>query len=372
MLNFSRLLPLILLFGLLTACAGRPGPELLRDTVPPVAGARIVTVYAATTRKRDDTGIFTAGRAEHVNYIRFKVSVPPGHKSGNIEWPKSRSNPKTDFVTVEQKVLDRAAFENEVSRSRGGKPPSMGVFIHGYNTNFTEAVYRIAQMASDADVDAVPILFAWPSEGSVAGYVADKDAVTYSRDQLVDLLSNLASKRTQGPITVIGHSMGGWLTMEAVRQLRIGGRDAVIRRLHVVLAAPDIDVDVFGSQVAAIGPMSRPMTILVSRDDVALRVSEFLSTERQRLGRIDVTDPKIAEATRKANVQIIDISELKTSDSFKHNRFAALAALAPKLSADGANGSNPGLRQAGAFVFNTVGATLSTPFLLAGKVVAGQ
>ncbi len=34
------------------------------------------------------------------------------------------------------------------------------MFVHGYNTNFTEAVYRIAQMTADAGVDAAPILFA--------------------------------------------------------------------------------------------------------------------------------------------------------------------------------------------------------------------
>jgi Alpha/beta hydrolase of unknown function (DUF900) len=35
--------------------------------------------------------------------------------------------------------------------------------------------------------------------------------------------------------------MGAWLTVEALRQLRLSGKDRVIERLHhVALAAPDI------------------------------------------------------------------------------------------------------------------------------------
>ena len=372
MRKISLRLTLLLLTGLLAACAGRPGPELLAQTAEAVSGAKLTTVYVATTRKRDENGIYTSGRSREVSYIRYRVSIPPGHKTGNVEWPKSKPNPKTDFVTVDQHILDAATFEAEVTRKHNGKPPSVGVFVHGYNTNFTEAVYRIAQMTADAGVDAAPILFAWPSEGALSGYVADKDAVTFSRDQLADLLSTLARKQTQGPITLVGHSMGGWLTTEAVRQLRLTGKDAAIRRLQVVLAAPDIDVDVFQAQLATIGTLNPPMTILVSKDDRALKVSEFLSTERQRLGRIDVTDPKIEEAARRANVQVIDISDIEASDSFRHNRFVGLAAYYPKLSGRDGTSDPRNLRQAGAFVFNSAGAVLSSPFVLAGKIVGGN
>lgn len=371
MRSFRLLISIFMLTSLLAACGSRPGPELLNETAASTPGTKVVTVYVATTRQRDQGGTFTSDRSRTLNYARFRISIPPVHKPGNIEWPGSSPDPRTNFVTVEQRQLDRATFESEVSRSRGGKPPGVGVFVHGYNTNFTEAVFRIAQMAADANVDAVPILFAWPSEGSVGGYVADKEAVTFSRDQLAELLTMLAAKRTQGPIAVVGHSMGGWLTAEAVRQLRIGGKDAVIRRLQVILAAPDIDVDVFGAQVATIGPLDPPMTVLVSRDDIALKVSELLATSRQRVGRLDVTDPRVTEATREANIQVVDITAVETSDRFKHDRFIALAAHYPKLSETGSDNSGTGLRQAGAFVFNTVGTTLSSPFLLAGKMIQG-
>ncbi len=362
----------LLLSLALAGCANRPGPEALNEVAATVSGAREVTVYVATTRQRasPDANVFTTGRAAELSYAEFTISIPPNHKPGNVEWPSATPDPGSAFVTVRQRVLDRPTFEAEISRQRGGRPRDVGIFVHGYNVNFQEAVFQMAQMTVDAHLDGAPIVFAWPSEGSPTGYIADKDAVTFSRDQLVQLLTALARKPQIGAINVIGHSMGGWLTVEALRQLRLTGQDATIRRLKVVLAAPDIDDDVFGRQLAVIGPLNPPMTVLVSRDDAALSISRFVADNHDRVGAVNVGDPRVAEAARKANVQVIDISSLEAADEFKHDRFAQLAAFYPKISSEEAGGRG-GLRQAGVFVFNSVGATLSAPFAFAGQAVAG-
>ncbi len=370
----GRLLPhaALLLSLALAGCASRPGPEALNAVAATVPGAREVTVYVATTRERasPDANVFTAGRAAEMSYGEFTISIPPNHKPGAIEWPSAAPDPNSAFVTLRQRVLDQPTFEAEISRQRGGRPPEVGIFVHGYNVNFQEAVFQMAQMTADANVDGASIVFAWPSEGSPTGYVADKDAATFSRDQLVALLTNLARKPQIGDITLIGHSMGGWLTAEALRQLRLTKQDATLRRLKVVLAAPDIDVDVFLQQLAAIGPLDPPMTVLASPDDAALSISRLVADDHVRVGALNVRDPRVAEAARKANVQVIDISSLEAADEFKHSRFVQLAALYPKISEEEANGSG-GLRQAGAFVFNSVGATLSTPFSYAGQAISG-
>lgn len=363
---------LILIVALLSSCASRPDQRLLNTIVSAEPNTNIVSVYVATTRLRDENGIFTSERASALSYLRYDISIPSNHKPGTIEWPQLKPNAKTEFVTIGKRVLDRKAFEAEIGRQRNGKKPEILVLAHGYNTNFTESVFRMAQMTFDGGMQTVPVLFAWPSEGRVSGYVADKDAVTSSRDLFADLLSGLAAIPTQGPISIIGHSMGGWLTAETIRQLRLSGKDKVINRLHVILAAPDIDVDVFTSQIAVIGPLTPPMIVLISRDDVALKISEFLSTERQRLGRIDISDPRVDEATRKANIQIVDISSVEASDNFKHNRFVAVMSLYQEMSRQGDKRNIPDLRESGAYVFNAVGLTLSSPFLLAGKAVAGR
>ncbi|MBS7743367.1 MAG: alpha/beta fold hydrolase [Chelatococcus sp.] len=358
---------------LLAACATRPGPDALNIVSAPPRGAKLIKVYVATTRERmsSNSNAFSAGRAPGLNYAEFTIAIPPGHKPGEIEWSAGASDPARNFVVVAQEILDAQQFYRQVARQRGGKGPErIGVFVHGFNTNFQEALFRLAQMTADADIDGVPILFAWPSEATVTGYIADKDAATYSRDGLVQLLTTLARAYPNDKITLVGHSMGGWLTVEALRQLKLTGRFGVLDRLDVVLAAPDIDVDVFRSQMMVIGPLREPITVLVASDDRALSVSGRLAGDRPRLGALDINDARIQEAALKANLQIVDISKLTASDSFNHDRYVNLAQLYPSLAATAGSGAGNGLRRAGAFIFNAVGTTLSSPFDLAGRALA--
>lgn len=361
----------IALTGALAGCA-RPGPSVLIPTsVAP--GAKLVTIYVATTRVRasDSPVVYTSDRAPALNYAEFTIAIPPRHKPGEIEWPTGTPDPNNNFVTVGQRILSSAEFERKVAAHSPGTRRA-AVFVHGYNVNFQEAVFRLAQLASDADIDGVPILFAWPSDGAVAGYVADKDAATFSRDALAQLLTLLARDRKAGDVTLLGHSMGAWLTAESLRQLRMTGRNATLNRLNVVLASPDIDVDVFRAQIGVIGPLTTPMTVLVSRDDQALDISSHLAGERKRLGTIEVDDPRVQEAARLANVQIIDISSLQSPDEFNHGRFVTYATLYSRLSVAERRVAVRGPGQAGAFIFNTVGTALSTPFTLAGSALSGR
>ena len=358
---------------LLTGCATRPGTEVLQTMGETVPGAQVVTVYAATTREREapNSNVFTAGRAREANYSSFTVSVPPGHQPGQIEWPTERIDPQTTFATIEQRILTHRGFFEQVAASSSGKR-DVTIFVHGYNYNFPEALYRLTQMSADAHLEGTPVLFAWPSQAALAGYVADKDSVTYSRDALADMLSELASDGRVGSIDVVAHSMGRWLTVEALRQLRLAGKDDVIDRLAVILAAPDIDVDVFRAQMDVLGPMSPPLAVLVSPDDRALLLSNRLSGARQRVGTLDIHDPRVQEAAREANVAITDISSLEASDGLNHDRYVNLAAVYPELSGERGDAPGPGIRRAGAFVFNTVGATISSPFTLVGEALAGE
>jgi esterase/lipase superfamily enzyme len=357
---------------LMSGCALRPGPEVLIPTPVSVPGAKIVTVYVATTREREipDSNVYDSSRAHGINYAEFKISLPPSHQPGRIEWPVGTVDPTRNFATVEQEVLDRDTFFKRIALGGSSRVPvNAGIFVHGFNNNFQESLYRLAQLAADSDVKGVPILFAWPSNARLGGYLADKDAVTYSRDQLADLLVSITRDPSIGRVTLLGHSMGGWLTAEALRQLRMTRNDAALRRLTVVLAAPDIDVDVFKSQMEVIGPLSPPMTILVSRQDLALAVSSRIASNRPRIGMLNVDDPRVQEAALRSDLQIIDVSALEPTDPARHDGFVQFASLYGRLSEKGAEG---GLRQAGAFVANTVGAGLSAPFDLMGSALANE
>jgi esterase/lipase superfamily enzyme len=118
-----------------------------------------------------------------------------------------------------------------------------------------------------------------------------------------------------------------------------------------------------------IGPLSPPMTILVSRQDLALAVSSRIANSRPRIGMLNVDDPRVQEAALKNDLQIIDVSALEPTDTARHDGFVQFASLYGRLSEKGAAG---GLRQAGAFVAGTVGAGLSAPFDLMGSALASE
>ena len=272
-------------------------------------------------------------------------------------------------MVTQRDKLTRAGFLSDVQLSTGPGKPLM-VFVHGFNYNYQEAMLRGAQMAADSKLGSDPIIFSWPSQARVAGYVADKESATYSRDMLANLLTDLTNLKSPEQITLFGHSMGGWLVMEALRQLKMQGKTSVLAKLRVVLAAPDIDADVFNKQVEVVGRMNPPITILVSKDDRALQVSSFIGSDVTRVGALDVKDPDVREKALRQGVQFIDISALDASDALNHDRYAALAAVVPQLEQRRGGGSPIG--QAGAFVFDAIGATVSSPFRLASQVVNPQ
>jgi len=281
--------------------------------------------------------MFTGERAGTLNFAQFTVAVPPNHQRGNIEWPEGTPDARISFATVDQAVLGAAEFRDAVApptkSARREKKRNVVIFVHGYNNNFQESLYRLAQINADAQFSGIPVLFAWPSQGELAAYAADKEAAAYSRDHLIELLTMVTSSPHVGEIMVVAHSMGGMLTTEALRELRVRRRDNVIARLNrVVLAAPDIDVDVFRAQVQVIGPLKPPLLVLVSKDDGALRFSSFIDGSRVRAGALDVENPLVQEAALGAKVQMVDISELQSRDgSLNHDRFVSLAALYPQL-----------------------------------------
>lgn len=353
----------------LAGCGSRPGPEVLATVMTVPDNADQVKVYAVTTRNRvsADSNVFDAGKATAANYAEFTVSIPPGHTPSQIEWPKGKKvNPAKDFAVTGQSILSAGSFHDAI-HPRGNASRKIGIFVHGYNYNFQESLFRLAQISHDAKLDSTAILFSWPSQAAVAGYVADKESATYSRDYLAALLIEAAKGRGDGDVAVFGHSMGGWLVVETLRQLKLQGRDDVLSKLNVILAAPDIDEDVFRTQMAVIGKMKQPMTILVAGDDRALAVSRVISASSNRVGTLNVNDPKVQQAAIANGVTLVDISQVQPSDSAHHNRFVDLVGLYPSLSA---SNDRDGLRKAGAFVFDAAGATLSSPFRLVSGALA--
>lgn len=359
----------------LSACGTRPGPETLLPVANPGPGTQQITVLAVTDRTGTDSvpPVFGSGRGtpryEELTLLRRRSA-----QGAVPDTERPAADPSKRFVTIGRRLMSGPRFDAEVSRmaqSAGDAP--ITVYVHGYNYSYQEAVFRLAQLNADLGVPSVPVLFSWPSDATPVGYLADQDSATYARDDLAQLLSTLAREHPRSDIAVIGHSMGAWLVMESLRQLRINGRAGTgtqpLDRLHVVLAAPDIDMDVFRRQADAVGPLNRPMTVLVSSDDHALAASSRLAGNRTRLGQARLDDPRLLAITRRNKVQVMDISSAPASDALNHDRYIGFAARWARLS------QRPGgtdMRALGASVLDATGRIVAAPFSTAAQIVDGR
>jgi esterase/lipase superfamily enzyme len=123
-------------------------------------------------------------------------------------------------------------------------------------------------------------------------------------------------------VSILAHSMGNWVTLEALRQMAI--RDGALpgKIGDVILAAPDVDVDVAVTQVRAMGPRLPRFTLFAARDDRALTVSRAVWGGTDRLGAIDPTQEPYRSTLARYRIAAVDLSGVSPSDPLRHDRFA--------------------------------------------------
>ncbi len=324
-LRSCRPLVAVLVVALLAACAGRPEGVLI-PTAKRAAGASKVDVLVATTRRSSETPgiLFSGERGKEPQVTEIAVSIPPDENRvvGQVQWPsKLPPNPENEFATLSVTPLEA---QNAQSWLRNNLPKSRRVlvFVHGFNNQYEDAVYRFAQIVHDSRADAAPVLFTWPSRGSIFAYNYDKESTNYSRDALEDMLRRLAKEPAVGEVTIMAHSMGSWLTVEALRQMAIRDGRVSPKIQNVILASPDLDVDVFSRQLAEIGEKRPRFTLFVSRDDRALSLSRRISGNVDRLGQVDPTVEPYRSEFEKAGIVVLDLTALKGNDQLNHGKFA--------------------------------------------------
>ncbi|SDF22745.1 alpha/beta hydrolase [Bosea robiniae] len=315
---------LVALAAGLSACASTP--RGLLEPVAPVPGTDSVNMLAATTRAPSaDAGVLFSGeRGEGVSFRNIVVSIPRNREVGSIQFPRSvPGNPATDFTVTASTALPKARLADWF-RSTSGRSKRVFVFVHGFNTPFDRAVFRFAQLAHDADADASPVLFSWPSRGYLLDYSRDFDNASYSRSDLADLLGVAAAAPSVREIVILAHSMGSWPAVEAVRQIALKSGGVPRKITNLILASPDLDVGVFRRQIEDMGPKRPQITLFTAQHDRALQVSRFIARGATRLGGIDPTQEEYRnQFAGFSGITVIDLSAINAGDRLNHDLFAA-------------------------------------------------
>ncbi|MEE8099396.1 MAG: alpha/beta hydrolase, partial [Hyphomicrobium sp.] len=303
----------------------------------------IVPVFFGTDRKKargTQRVAFAGTRARKLILGQATVTVPKHHTTTAIERPWSFSvlgfkviegseDVRRHFTIRDIRLLSREDFIKAARQQLGAAKTFKGhafVFVHGYNVTFDNALYRTAQIAYDLGFDGVPFLYSWPSGGGLTGYLYDRDSAAQSVGYLRQFVELVATESKATRVHLIAHSMGNVPLLYALEQIRLtGGLKGGAALSQIILAAPDIDRDVFEMLAAEIGGVSQGVTLYASSADKALLASGTIAGGMLRAG--DVPPPP-AEPLVVKGVETIDVTATST-DFFglNHSGFAEKTAL---------------------------------------------
>jgi len=276
-----------------------------------------VSVWYATNRK----GVPAAGPVsvsyaaetdERTHFGTCEVSLPAIHVPGEVESPsifRLELSPDPDKHVVLQKVteLDEQEFLASIDRTGGNR--ELLVFVHGYNVSFEDAARRTAQMAYDLKFEGVPVFFSWPSNGKLLKYADDAERIRQSIPAMSAFITELARRFRPTRIHLVAHSMGTYGLTRALASLADAVPAAQEGPLlnQLVLAAPDIDAELFQAEIAPrITRLASRVSLYSSSRDVAMTVSRYYN-KRRRAG------DSSPEALTPGGVDSIDVTRIDSS-----------------------------------------------------------
>jgi esterase/lipase superfamily enzyme len=274
------------------------------------------TLLVATTRRPvgdpPQKPWFGAQRARGLVFAKAQITPPDASVAGRIT-----AAVQGDWAVAAVSAPEQDGAANAFAQAALGR--DVLLYVHGYRESFESAALSTARLSHGIGFEGATALFTWPSAGTTFNYVGDREAALWSRDALEELLLALANSSSAGRIHIVAHSMGTLLTLETLRSLRMTGGDAVMSRIaSVVMAAPDIEFNLFARTVEKLGPDVGKITVISSKNDLALAVSSQLAGGGTRAGAVE------RERLEALGVRVADASEF-TGGLVNHDLFLSNA-----------------------------------------------
>ncbi len=278
-----------------------------------------VEIFYGTDRKlRPDGPVETRFGPERMSIPGIhlgvgRVSIPRDHRMGQIERPsiwkfEVTPDPRKHVVLLGIEPLSKQNFYQRLQGTIGksGEKELM-VFVHGFNVSFHDAALRTGQLAYDLGLDGAPVLYSWPSMGSVKKYTVDEGSVEWTVPHLEGFLRELSERSGAKSIYLIAHSMGNRALTRALERIALKMKaDAKAPFRQIVLTAPDVDAGVFADLAQNFRRAGERVTLYASSNDEALKISKRVHGY-QRAGE---TAPDVLIVP---GVDTIDVSSVDTS-----------------------------------------------------------
>jgi len=308
---------LICLTMALVGCSDRTAAPIRPDALAVGLNKK---VFIGTTRALNESGEYGIGRSTQLSLLQSTISIPPQRDLGSVSNGLESPKPERDFALATLDEFDTpTSFAAALSRditSNKASGREVTVFVHGFNNSFADSAFRLAQLGHDLEVPGSFVSYSWPSRANPLGYEYDRDSALFARDGLADLLETIGDAGDP-EIILVAHSMGSALVMETLRQLEIAQPGWAKKHIRgVMLMSPDINIDVFRSQLKRFREVPDPFVVIVSRKDAILRLSSRLRGEKTQLGNISNV-----ESVSDLPITLIDVSAF--SDRRSGNHFVA-------------------------------------------------
>jgi esterase/lipase superfamily enzyme len=262
------------------------------------SGACEYPIWFGTNRcpvpKADGTIEYSGARDAVTHYGRCRILVPKSHKIGSVGspwWKRILIGSDDRLRLIDLQTLDAGLYWSALNEALASIDPDdrdTVIFIHGYNVSFIEAALRTAQLGFDLSIQGAMTFFSWPSQGLVSGYMADEATIEASEGAITQFLIDVATQCRSRAVHIIAHSMGNRGLLRAVTRITAHAEQQTdVHFDQMILAAPDIDVDVFRELCSAYASVARRTTLYVSARDRAVEASGWL----HQYPRVGLTPP---------------------------------------------------------------------------------
>jgi len=219
------------------------------------------------------------GKRSKLKFGVAQVSVPKTHKFGEMERPGILDGDERigrDIVITKLDAIKLQKFSELLTLKLGNvHQDDILIFIHGFNVSFASAVRRTAQLAYDLEFQGVPLTYSWSSQGIMSDYMKDEASVQYTVPKLVSFLQHVIKNKANANIHILAHSMGTRALTNALKDISFMYKSPQFK--NIILAAPDIDAEVFESNLYPyVRKTTEKITLYASSEDSALEVSNTL------------------------------------------------------------------------------------------------
>jgi esterase/lipase superfamily enzyme len=313
------------------------------DRVPAELQSSDMTILYAADRAIVETTLlgprYSDGRADHLVFGKAVVSIKPDaswsqlvqasttRKRDRDYWLEIKSTAEHGQLAIalnrmevregryrlpEKAMAELNAARDELRRVlaeqlANSEKKDVYIFVHGFNNTFDDAVFRLAQMWHMAGRVGVPMAYTWPAgRGGILGYAYDRESGEFTVFHLKKFLQAVAAVPEVQRIHLVAHSRGTDVACSALRELNIEYKSRgqstqeQLKLENLVLAAPDLDADVFEQRFGLedLHLAANRTTVYLSDTDIALAVSRWLFGSGKRLGTLSAKEIK-PEARKK-------------------------------------------------------------------------